>query len=221
MNLRPLILLSLSLSLTLLAAESPATGIAASVIRERAREAEQRGQLMIGQQLRALADSLSTGAVNLQDATLIVHMALAGSAASPLPTRSTQPAVSAKQVTAILDGESLPPSKPIPEPIVAPNSTIAEHPTSTLIADISPLPVVTSVLTASLVGEPKSLLVMIGAGEDQQIKIGQRFIVKRNDEQIAVISATQVKASMSICIAIPGTVAEGGEIRAGDSVLSE
>jgi hypothetical protein len=65
------------------------------------------------------------------------------------------------------------------------------------------------------------MLVMIGAGEDQQVKIGQRFIIKRNDQQIAVVSATQVKAVMSICIAIAGTLAEDANIKAGDVALSE
>ncbi len=197
-----------------MAAESPANGIATSIIRERAREAEQRGQSLIAQQLRTLAEGLSSGTVSLQDATLIVHMALAGAASSPLPTRPTQPAVSAQQVTAILDGETISPTKPLP-------ATTTTTPETAKTSESLTIPVVTTVLTASRVGEAKTLLVMIGAGDDQQVKIGQRFIVKRGEEKIGVVSATQVKSAMSICIAIAGTVADDAEIRAGDAVLSE
>jgi hypothetical protein len=214
MIIRISILLGIILATSLIAAESPTHGIAANVIRERAREAEQRGQSFIAQQLRALADGLSSGTVSLQDATLVVHMALAGSASTPLPARSTQPAISAQQVTAILDGETISPTKPLPATTIAiPES---EKAPATLV-----VPVVTTVLTASRVGEAKTILVMIGAGEDQQVKIGQRFIIKRGEEKIGVVSATQVKSAMSICIAIAGTVADNGEIRAGDAVLSE
>ncbi len=214
MIIRISVLLGIIFATSLIAAESPANGIAASVIRERAREAEQRGQSLIAQQLRTLADGLSSGTVSLQDATLIVHMALAGSASSPLPTRPTQPAVSAQQVTAILDGETLPPTKPLP-------AITANIPEKEKVSEQLVIPVVTTVLTASRVGEAKTILVMIGAGEDQQVKIGQRFIIKRGEEKIGVVSATQVKSAMSICIAIAGTVADDGEIRAGDAVLSE
>jgi hypothetical protein len=220
MIIRISVLLGIILATSLIAVESPAhvavqstaQGIGANVIRERAREAEQRGQPLIAQQLRTLADGLSSGSVSLQDATLIVHMALAGSASTPLPARSVQPAVSAQQVTAILDGETISSTKPLP---ATTSPDLEKTPESLAI------PVVTTVLTASRVGEAKTILVMIGAGEDQQVKIGQRFIIKRGEEKIGVVSATQVKTAMSICIAIAGTVADDAEVRAGDAVLSE
>ena len=84
-----------------------------------------------------------------------------------------------------------------------------------------PIPVAATVLVASYVGEPKSLLVMIGAGTDQQITPGQRFLIKRGELKIAVVSASQVKEHQTICLAIPGTLAEGAEIKAGDAVVSE
>ena len=83
------------------------------------------------------------------------------------------------------------------------------------------IPVATSVLIADWVGEPKSLLVMIGVGKDQHITVGQRFVVKRGEQKLAVISATQVKEASTICMAIAGTLAEGAQIKAGDAVLSE
>jgi hypothetical protein len=192
---------------------------AAEVIRERAKELDVRGQRQLAEQLRVLADALGAGTVALDDAALVVQIALAGPAPVSAPTRpvrSEAPPVSAAQVTSILDGETLPPPA-----ATAPTAAAPPAPAATPAIAAPPIPVATTVLTASRVGEQKTLLVMIGAGADQQVQPGQRFLVKREEQQIAVISATQVKESMSICIAIAGTVAEGAEIRAGDHVISE
>jgi hypothetical protein len=220
MTTRIFILLSISFAIMLSAAESPANSIAATIILERAREAELHGQPLIAQQLRSLAQSLSAGTVTLQDATLVVHMALAGANSGPLPTPARQPPISAAQVTAILDGETLAPTPPEPvlasEPVIIPPTEKVEITPAALT-----IPIATTVLTASRVGEAKTMLVMIGAGEDQKVSLGQRFIIKRGEQQIAVVSATQVKAAMSICIAIAGTIADNADISSGDSVFSE
>ncbi len=214
--IRPLLLgLSLSsvLCVALGAADSPASGIAAKIIRERALDLEHRGQRPVAEQLRVLADGLNGGTVSLGDAALVVQIALAGAqvtSTAPVltPEQRRAAAASAATAAAILDGDL---------------ASSAGSPSKTPPIDEKMLgiPVATSVLIASYVGEPKSLLVMIGAGKDQQIKPGQRFAVKRGDATIAVISSTQVKDNSTICIAIPGTLAEGAEIKAGDSVVPE
>ncbi len=207
--------------------------IAAQIIKERARESEQRGQLIIAEQLRHLASGLQAQQITLTDAALVVQIALAGNASSTPATshRPVENPVSAAQVTAILDGDltaTTPPpttsepttSEPLPTPVETLGTTPVEvNPPITV--PKPQIPVATSVITASRVGEDKTMLVMIGAGDDQQVKMGQRFIVKRNDQQIAVISATQVKPNMTICIAIAGTIANEETIKAGDVVVSE
>ena len=214
--IRHLLIPSLLLATAALsAAESPASGIAAKIIRERASELEHRGQHPVAEQLRVLADGLAGGTVALGDAALVVQIALAGAptTAATAPTLSPEQrraaAASAATATSVLDGE-------------APTASAAPAAKSAPIDEkVLGIPVATSVLIASYVGEPKSLLVMIGAGKDQQIKVGQRFAVKRGEQKIAVISSTQVKDNSTICIAIPGTLADGAEIKAGDAVVAE
>ena len=206
-----LVMLLLS-HLALSAAESPATGIAAKVIRERALDLEHRGQRPVAEQLRVLADGLAGGTVSLSDAALVVQIALAGApAATATPMQSPEQhraaIASAATATLVLDGETPTTATAAKEPAIDEKAL--------------GVPVATTVLIASYVGDPKSLLVMIGAGKDQQIKTSQRFAVKRGDTKIAVISSTQVKDNSTICIAIPGTLADGAEIKPGDSVVPE
>lgn len=194
---------------------SPAAGIAAKVIRERAQQVELAGNGAVAGELRTLADQLAAGSVSLADAALVVQIALAGTPAqhaapAMTPEQRKAAAAAAAQATAILDGES--PATPAAK---------VQTPTAVIDEKALAIPVATTVLIASYVGEPKSLLVMIGAGKDQQIAPGQRFAVKRGDKPIAVISTTQVKENSTICIAIPGTLAQGEEIKPGDSVVPE
>jgi hypothetical protein len=215
-------LASLSLLLlpyVMMAAEpSPAAGIAAKVIRERALELESHGQGPVAGELRVLADQLAGGTVSLADAALVVQIALTGSATgTPTPTQTPEQrraaANAAAKATSILDGDV-----PAAASVSAAKAAAAEpHIDEKALA----VPVATTVLIASYVGEPKSLLVMIGAGKDQQIAQGQRFVVKRGELKIAVISSTQIKNNQTICIAIPGTLADGEEIKPGDAVISE
>jgi len=213
-------LLSLLLlpSLLMAAEPSPAASIAAKVIRERALELETHGQRPVAEELRVLADQLANGTVSLADAALVVQIALTGNAAGmPTPTLTPEQrraaANAAAKATSILDGDT-----PAPAPVSATKPSAAEP---AIDEKALAVPVATTVLIASYVGEPKSLLVMIGAGKDQHIAQGQRFVVKRGELKVAVISATQVKNNQTICIAIPGTLADGEEIRPGDAVISE
>jgi hypothetical protein len=107
----PRLLVLLLLTAALTAAESPATGIAAKVIRERAMDLEQRGQRPVAEHLRVLADGLASGTVSLSDAALVVQIALAGApaaSAAPIPSPEQRRAAlaSAATATAILDGET-------------------------------------------------------------------------------------------------------------------
>ena len=158
--------------LPLFAAESPANGIAAKVIRERAAELELRGQRPVAEQMRVLADGLASGVVSLGDAALVMQIALAGSSTTTAPALTPEQRraaiASAARTTSILDSE--PPS-------VA--TTAAGLNTAKVDERALAIPVATTVLVASYVGEPKSLLVMIGAGTDQQITQGQRFQIDR------------------------------------------
>jgi hypothetical protein len=205
--------------LPLFAAESPANGIAAKVIRERAAELEHRGQRPVAEQMRVLADGLASGTVSLSDAALVMQIALAGSSSTAAPALTPEQRraaiASAAKTTSILDSE--PPSVVT----TAPGLDTTKVDTAKVDERALAIPVATTVLVASYVGEPKSLLVMIGAGTDQQITQGQRFQIKRGDLKIAVVSASQVKEHQTICLAIPGTLAEGAEIKPGDAVVPE
>ena len=204
--------------LPLFAAESPANGIAAKVIRERAAELEHRGQRPVAEQMRVLADGLASGTVSLSDAALVMQIALIGSSTTTAPALTPEQRraalASAAKTTSILDSE--PPSVVT----TAPGLDTTKVDTAKVERALA-IPVATTVLVASYVGEPKSLLVMIGAGTDQQITQGQRFQIKRGELKIAVVSASQVKEHQTICLAIPGTLAEGAEIKPGDAVVSE
>lgn len=201
------------------AAESPASGIAAKVIRERAAELEQRGQRPVAEHMRVLAAGLASGTVSLSDAALVMQIAFAGASPTAAPILSPEQRraaiASAAKTTSILDSE--PPAVVTTAPGLDPKkgdvAQVDEHALA--------MPVATTVLVASYVGEPKSLLVMIGAGTDQQITQGQRFQIRRGELKIAVVSASQVKERQTICLAIPGTLAEGAEIKPGDSVVSD
>lgn len=214
--MRQLVPLALLLLPTLLpAAEpSPAVGIAAKVIRERAHDLERGGQAVVAGELRTLADQLAGGTVTLADAALVVQIALSGTTRAPASTISPEQRRAAEnaaaRAAAVLDGDTpaAPTAKPAPAVPPVDEKTLA-------------IPIATTVLISDWVGDPKSLLVMIGAGKDQHIAPGQRFVVKRDEQKLAVISATQVKDSSTICLAIPGTFAEGVQIKAGDAVVSE
>ena len=201
------------------AAESPASGIAAKVIRERAAEIEHRGQRPVAEQMRVLADGLANGTVSLNDAALVMQIALAGASPTAAPILSPEQRraaiASAAKTTSILDSEAptVVTTAPGLDPKKGDASKVNEHALA--------IPVATTVLVTSYVGEPKSLFVMIGAGTDQQITQGQRFQIKRGELKIAVVSASQVKERQTICLAIPGTLAEGAEIKPGDAVVSE
>lgn len=205
--------------LPLFAAESPANGIAAKVIRERAAELEHRGQRPVAEQMRVLADGLASGTVSLSDAALVMQIALIGSSTTTAPALTPEQRraalASAAKTTSILDSE--PPS------VVTTTTGLDTAKIDPVKVDerVLAIPVATTVLVASYVGEPKSLLVMIGAGTDQQITQGQRFQIKRGEIKIAVVSASQVREHQTICLAIPGTLAEGGEIKPGDAVVPE
>lgn len=203
----------LLLPFLLMAAEpSPAAGIAAKVIRERAADIERGGQAAVANELRVLADQLAGGAVSLADAALVVQIALAGNTRAPAPNQTAEQRRAAEQAAAkvesILDGDTPAPTTSKPVAPVIDEKALA-------------IPIATSVLIADWVGDPKSLLVMIGVGKDQHIAVGQRFVVKRGEQKLAVISATQVKESSTICMAIAGTLAEGAQIKPGDAVVSE
>lgn len=205
----------LLLPVLLMAAEpSPAAGIAAKIIRERAAEIERSGQPAVAGELRVLADQLAGGTVSLADAALVVQIALAGNTrpAIPAPIQTPEQRKAAEKAAAkaasILDAE--PPAPAAYKPATPPIDEKALA-----------IPIATSVLIADWVGEPKSLLVMIGVGKDQHVTVGQRFVVKRGEQKLAVISATQVKEASTICMAVAGTLTDGVQVKAGDAVVSE
>jgi hypothetical protein len=212
--MKRLVLLLLLPSLLMAAEPSPAAGIAAKVIRERATEIERGGQAAVAGELRVLADELAGGTVTLADAALVVQIALAGNTRTSAPLQTPEQRRAAENAAAkaasILDGEPAAPAAYKPATTTPPIDEKALA-----------IPVATSVLIADWVGEPKSLLVMIGVGKDQHITAGQRFVVKRGEQKLAVISATQVKEASTICMAVAGTLVEGAQIKAGDSVVSE
>lgn len=207
--LRPLLALLLALPFlpgALSAGESPATRIASAVIHERARELKHAGQPAVAAQLETLANALAEGAVTLADAALVMQIANAGGAprapAAPAPqtaapAKPNEPATTPAQVVDILDGKA-------PEP--APGAAPPAGPSGT-------------VLAASRAGDGKTSLVMISAGSDQQVKTGQRFTIRRGDRDLAVVSASQVKETMTICVAIPGSGPADAEIKEGDLVI--
>lgn len=191
---------------TLPAGESPATRIASAVIHERARELRTAGQPAVAAQLEALANGLAEGSVTLADAALVMQIANAGSAARTTPSsaavatttaKPAEPPTTPAQVVDILDGKA-------PEP--APAAAAPTGPTGT-------------VLAASRANDGKTSLVMISAGSEQQVKTGQRFTIRRGDQTLAVVSASQVKETMTICVAIPGSGPADAEIKEGDQVL--
>ncbi|MBA3700099.1 MAG: hypothetical protein H0W78_14715 [Planctomycetes bacterium] len=206
----------LALPCLIAADASPAAGIAAKVIRERAAEIERGGQAAVAGELRALAEQLAAGTVTLADAALVVQIALAGNTSrAPMPLQTAEQRRAAEQAAAratlILDGD---------EPY-APSAGKPASATPAIDEQALAIPIATSVLIADWVGDPKALLVMIGVGRDQHVTTGQRFVVKRGEQKLVVISATQVKESSTICMAIAGTLAEGVQIKPGDAVVSE
>ena len=195
--MRHLLSLLLFTSLAPAAEESPAIRIAATLIRERAHEQSVAGHVLVAAQLDALSRALASGQVTLAEAAQVVQIALAGSASAPVAatSRPSEPPVTAAQVTAVLDGE---PSAPA--------------------ASATPPAITTHVLAAGRPGDSKTLLVMIGAGKDQQVAANQRFAVRRGEVKLGVLSVTEVRDTMAISIAIPGTIPEGAEIKEGDTV---
>lgn len=191
---------------TLSAGESPATRIASAVIHERARELRTAGQSAVAAQLEALANGLAEGSVTLADAALVMQIANAGSAPRTAPSSATaaakpaEPPTTPAQIVDILDGKA-----PEPAPVAVAAAPLAgAHGT---------------VLAASRAGDGKTTLVMISAGSEQQVKTGQRFTIRRGDQTLAVVSASQVKETMTICVAIPGSGPADAEIKEGDQVV--
>ena len=197
------------LSATLSAAESPATRIASAVIHERARELRAGGQPAVAAQLETLANGLADGSVTLADAALVMQIATSSNGQRNVPPATAAVAVAAKpleppttptQVADILDGK-------------APESTPAAVAAAALAGPTG------TVLAASRAGDGKTTLVMISAGSEQQVKTGQRFTIRRGDQALAVVSASQVKETMTICVAIPGSGPADAEIKEGDQVV--
>jgi hypothetical protein len=185
----------------LAAAEGAATRIASAVIHERARELRSGGQAAVAAQLEALANGLADGSVTLADAALVMQIANAGSgahgappaSATAAPAKPAEAPTTPAQVADILDGKV-----PEPAPAAGPVGTV---------------------LAASRAGDGKTMLVMISAGADHQVKTGQRFSIRRGEQVLAVVSAGQVKETMTICVAIPGSGPADAEIKEGDQVL--
>lgn len=206
----------LLLTLALPAADlPPASQIAARIIRERAHELELRGQGAVAGELRALADQLASGQVPLADAHLVVQIALAGTTISAPPSDPQQQrraSAAAETAAAILDGTPLGDVPP------AGTTPATPAPVDERRLDV---PIATTVKIADWMGEPRSLLVMIGAGKDQHVVEGQRLLVRRGDQQLAVLSITQVKDTSAIGIAIPGTFVADVQIKPGDAVVSQ
>lgn len=205
--MRHLPILLLLASLAPAAEESPAIRIASLLIRERAHEQAVAGHGTIAAQLDALSRALAAGQVTLAEASQVVQIALAGQAtgasAVARPSRPSEPAVTVDQVTAVLDGG----------PASASSATGAATP--------SAAPAITAhVLAAGRPGDSKTLLVMIGAGKDQQVTPNQRFAVRHGDQKLGILSVTEVRDTMAISISIPGTLPDGAEIKEGDTVES-
>jgi hypothetical protein len=202
--MRHLLPLLLFAPLASAAEESPAIRIAAALIRERAHEQSGAGHILVAAQLDALSRALASGQVTLAEAAQVVQIALAGTpAAAPAgaAARPAEPPVTAAQVTAVLDGEPPAPAGTAPPAGAAPIIT-------------------THVLAAGRPGDSKTLLVMIGAGKDQQVVPNQRFAVRRGETRLGVLSVTEVRDTMAISVAIPGTIPAGAEIKEGDVVES-
>lgn len=194
------------LSATLSAAESPATRIASAVIHERARELRAGGQPAVAAQLETLANGLADGSVTLADAALVMQIATSSNgqrnappATAAVAAKLLEPPTTPTQVADILDGK-------------APESTPAAVAAAALAGPTG------TVLAASRAGDGKTTLVMISAGSEQQVKTGQRFTIRRGDQALAVVSASQVKETMTICVAIPGSGPADAEIKEGDQV---
>ena len=210
--LRPLpaVLFSIVMLATALpAAENTAAHIASAVIRERAHELKASGQSAVAAQLDALANGLADGSVTLTDAALVMQIAASSSGArnaTPTATAAAlakppEPPTSPAQVVDILDGKA-----PTPAP-------------AAVTAVVPPTGPSGTVLAASRAGDGKTTLVMISVGTDQQIKTGQRFTIRRGDQALAVVSASQVKETMTICVAIPGSGPADAEIKEGDQAV--
>ena len=204
--MRHLPILLLLASLAPAAEESPAIRIASLLIRERAHEQAVAGHGTIAAQLDALSRALAAGQVTLAEASQVVQIALAGQAtgasAVVRPSRPSEPAVTVDQVTAVLDGG----------PASASSATGAATPSAAVIT--------AHVLAAGRPGDSKTLLVMIGAGKDQQVTPNQRFAVRHGDQKLGILSVTEVRDTMAISISIPGTLPDGAEIKEGDTVES-
>jgi hypothetical protein len=202
---------------------SPAVGIAATVIRERAQQMELAGHSAVAGELRSLAKELAAGQVSLADAALVVQIALAGTptqlaAPTLTPKQREDPTVAAAKATALLDG--VPPA-PVSAPMSTPVTASVAAPTTVLEEKAPAIQVATNVLAAQFLEDSKTWMVMINAGNNQKIVRGQRLQVKRGDKLIVAISASQVKEMSSICLALSETLTPGEEIKPGDQVVSE
>jgi type V secretory pathway adhesin AidA len=206
--------LTAALPAALLGAENPAVRIASAVIRERAHDLKSAGQSAVAVQLETLANGLADGSVTLADAALVMQIAASGNTARSAvpvkpsdPPKPVEPATTPTQVVDILDGKA-------PEPTATATTTpAAAAPTAV------PAGPTSTVLAASRASDGKTTLVMISAGSNQQVKAGQRFTIRRGDQSLSVVSASQVKDTMTICVAIPGSGPADAEIKEGDQVV--
>jgi hypothetical protein len=197
------------------AEESSAENIASEIIRARALSC---GDAEIGKQLRLLADGVETGRIDIAQARQVLDLVSPPkiiAAETKAPT-AEQPAVTAQQVTAILDGGAPPtqPSEsaaPIEELPAAQSTGSGQAPKKPAFA--------TTVLAVNR--SSANELIMIGAGQKDGIKEGQRFAIRRQLKTIVVCAVTQVKDTMSVCTLIPGTWDEAHEsVREGDDAVA-
>jgi hypothetical protein len=198
----------LLVSCGLWAVEQPsAQSVAANIIRARALSC---GDGEIGKQLRLLADGVEAGRIDIAQARQVLELVTPAPTASlePIQPPPAKPAVTAQQVTALLDG-------------VAPSAQQAEPVAP--IDDASPAPekpaFATTVLAVNRSGAND--LIMIGAGAKDGIKEGRRFAIRRLLKTIVTCSVIQVKDTMSVCQIIPGTYDEAGDsVREGDDAIA-
>jgi hypothetical protein len=235
-------------ALPLAAEEQPAVRIAAELIHQRAAEQAATGHGPVAGQLDALANALSAGKVSLADAALVVQIALAGPAAPTARATALPPAprVSPAQVAAILDGTAPPPAPGSAKPADLGRAADAakpdtakpddaaksgdavkpgDKPADAATADAAkpadaaaPGGPLTTVLAVGRGGDGKTTLVMIAAGTDKHLAKGQRLQVRRGDQDIALLSISDVRDTMAVCVELPIKGPVDAEIREGDAV---
>ncbi len=190
-----------------------AAAISATLILQRAQAARAAGDPISAEQLKLLADGVSAGRISLADAVLVVQLAPNVRACAPTPEQDAR----AHATIALLDGAAptattapepatpsrLPPAvSPAAAPVAAaptgPEPIITAAPLMKPAPAAEPKPPVRATVLAVQIGtDQRAALVMLGAGAEQGVSMGQRFIIKRGADTLAQVTIVQVKPRMA------------------------